>query len=197
MNGTTGGHRDRRQRPRRRRAGMLAAAAAGVAVFATACGGSGRPVRPAGASHPAGAQQYHAYSACMRSHGAPFWPEPSPVPHGVFDPPYAYPITARILGQEHGPGWQAALSACRKLAPQNLPFTAAQIGALHGHLRKLAACMRSHGISRFPSPVVGLSGGGFPSPGPGVNPDSVRFLAAQRACWVYAPGSGRKAARGT
>lgn len=42
MNGTTGGHCDWRPDPRRR-AGVLAAAAAGIAVFAMACGGSGRP----------------------------------------------------------------------------------------------------------------------------------------------------------
>jgi len=56
-------------------------------------------------------------------------------------------------------------------------------------LLKLAACMRAHGITHFPSPVVGPSGGGFPSVGPGVNPDSAQFQAAQRACWCYAPGS--------
>jgi hypothetical protein len=111
----------------------------------------------------------------MRSHGAPFWPEPSGVSAGVFDNPNTYVITARILAQEHRPGWQAALQACRKLAPSLLPFTAAQISVLRSQLHKLAGCMRTHGITRFPSPVVGPSGGGFPGPGPGVNPDSARF----------------------
>jgi hypothetical protein len=105
----------------------------------------------------AGYRQYHAYSQCMRSRGASFWPEPSEVSHGVFDSPYAYLVTARILAQEHGPGWQAALAACRMLTPPGLPFTAAQI----------TACMRGHGITRFPNPVVNPSGGGFPSPGQG------------------------------
>jgi hypothetical protein len=165
---------------------------AGIAVFAAGCGGSGGPASPATpavASHPAGYQEYHAYSQCMRSHGAPFWPEPSQVPQGVFDNPNTYVITSQILAQEHGPGWQAALTACRKLAPQELPFTAAQISALRGHLQKLAACMRAHGITHFPSPVAGPYGGGFHSPGLGVDSDSAQFRAAQRTCWVYAPGS--------
>jgi hypothetical protein len=188
MSGTIGGHRCPPQR-RRRQAGMLAAVAAGLAVLAAACGGAS----PAGSSpspHPPGYQQYHAYSQCIRSHGAPFWPEPSQVAgQGVWDLPYTYKITPRILAQEHGPGWQAALTACQKQAPTALPYTAAQVSALRSRLQKLAACMRGHGISHFPSPAAGAYGAGFTSPGPGVNPDSAQFLAAQRACWGYAPGS--------
>ena len=186
MNGTTGSHCPPRQRSRRQ-AGALAAAVAGVAVLAAACG-SGGP-SPAAPSHPAGYQRYHAYSACMRSHGAPFWPEPSQVPQGVWDNPNTYKITPRILAQEHGPGWQAALTACQKLAPRALPYTAGQISALRSRLQRLAACMRAHGFTHLPSPAAGPYGAGFASPGSGVNPDSAQFLAAQRACWVYAPRS--------
>jgi hypothetical protein len=187
MNGTTGGHCHRR-RHSRRQAGMLAAAAAGVAVLAAACGG-GSSASPAAPSHPPGYRQYHAYSQCMRSHGAPFWPEPSAVPAGVWDNPNTYKITPQILAQEHGRGWQAALTACRRLAPRQLPYTAAQVSMLRSQLLKLAACMRTHGITNFPSPAAGPYGAGFASPGPGVNPDSAQFQTAQRACWVYAPRS--------
>jgi hypothetical protein len=193
MSGTTGRHWPPQQRSRRQ-AGALAVAAAWVAVLVAACGSGGSGPAGSSPSRPPGYRQYHAYSQCMRSHGAPFWPEPTQIPQGVFDNPNTYVITARILAQEHGPSWQAALAACRKLAPQELPFTAAQISALRGRLVRLTACMRAHGITRFPSPVTGPYGGGFRSPGPGVDPDSARFQAAQRACWHYAPGSGRKAA---
>jgi hypothetical protein len=125
----------------------------------------------------------------MRSHGAPFWPEPSTVPYGVWDNPNTYQITSQILAHEHGPGWQTALTACRKVAPRQLPYTAAQISMLRSHLQKLAACMRTHGITHFPSPAAGPYGAGFASPGRGVSPGSAQFVAAQRACWVYAPGS--------
>jgi len=187
MNATTRGHCPLRQRLRR--AGVLAAAAAGAAVLVAACGSGGASPAGSSPSQPPDYQQYHAYSQCMRSHGAPFWPEPSEVPQGVWDNPNTYKITPLILAQEHGPDWQAALTACQHLAPRLLPYTAAQISALHSHLQKLAACMRAHGITHFPRPVAGPYGAGFLSPGRGVNPDSAKFLAAQRACWVYAPRS--------
>jgi hypothetical protein len=81
MNGTTG-HRDP-QRHSRRRACVLAAAAVSVAVLAVACGSGGSSPAGSSLSHPPGYQRYHVYSQCMRSHGAPFWPEPSVVPQGV------------------------------------------------------------------------------------------------------------------
>lgn len=179
---------DRRPWWRARQAGLLSAVAAGIAVCAPACGGSS-PAGPAGPAHPPGYQQYHEYSQCMRSHGAPFWPEPVQVDQGVWDEPNTYKITPQILAQEHGPGWQAALTACQQVAPRLLPYTAAQISTLQSDLRKLAACMRGHGITHFPSPVAGPYGAGFPSPGRGADPGSAQFLAAQRACWRYAPGS--------
>lgn len=172
-----------------RPAGALAATASCLAILVVACGASGGTGGQAGASHPEGYRQYHAYSRCMRAHGAPFWREPTEISHGVFDSAYMYKITAKILAQEHGTGWEAAVAACRTLAPAGLPFTATQISALRSKLEKLAACMRAHGIAPFPSPVAGPSGAGFPSPGPGVSTDSARFEAAQRACWRYAPGS--------
>src|SRR5215469_10996 len=67
-------------------------------------------------------------------------------------------MTPRILAQEHGPGWQAALTGCQKLAPTALPYTATQVSALRSRLRKLAACMRAHGITHFPSPAAGPYG---------------------------------------
>jgi hypothetical protein len=59
MNGSTSG-----QRHPRWRAGVLAAAAAGITVFAAGCGssGNGAPASPAPAAHPLGHAQYHGYS---------------------------------------------------------------------------------------------------------------------------------------
>ncbi len=169
---------------------MLTAALAGAVVLAAACGGgSSSPARSSASSQPTGYQRYLAYSRCMRAHGAPFWPDPVIEPSGVYDPPVGYQITARILNKEQGPGWQAAVTACQRLAPAGLPLTEQQIASLRSELAKLAACMRAHGISGFPSPVVGPSGGGFPSPGRGVDQDSAPFRAARQACQEYQPGS--------
>jgi hypothetical protein len=165
-------------------AGCAATAAPADAELAATAGLSARTA----ASNPV-YRQYHAYSLCMRTRGAPFWPEPTAVAHGVFDPPYAYVITKRTLSQEHGTGWQAALRRCAPLVIQGSPFTAAQLSKLRLQLDKLAVCMRRHGIAKFPSPVLSPAGGGFPSPGTAVNSGSAQFAAAQQACWAKAPGS--------
>jgi hypothetical protein len=181
MNDTTGGRRDPQQRPRFRRAGAPAAAAAGLALLASACGGGGSS--GSASSGRSGYQQMVAYSQCMRSHGAPFWPDPSKAPGGVYD----YTITPQISQQERGPGWQAALTACRKLAPRELPFTGAQMHAALPGLLKLARCMRAHGITSFPDPIDNPDFIGFKVPA-GVDPHSPQFQAAQQACRAYAPG---------
>jgi hypothetical protein len=67
----------------------------------------------------------------MRAHGAPFWPDKSTTLTGGG---YEYPITPRILAAEHGRSWNAALSACAKLAPPQLPLTEAQLEAAGGSL---------------------------------------------------------------
>jgi hypothetical protein len=177
----------------KRRTGLLTAALAGTAVLATACGSS-NSAQSSGPSQPTGYRQFLAYSRCMRAHGAPFWPDPVILSSGVYDAPVGYQITARILDQEQGPGWQGAVTACQRLgpaglAPEALPLTEQQIASLRSGLAKLAACMRSHGVAGFPSPVVGPSGGGFPSPGPSVDQDSAPFRSARQACQQYQPGS--------
>ena len=161
---------------------------AGTVVLATACG-SGTQVRSSTSSQPATYQQFLTYSRCMHSHGARFWPDPVIIPSGVYDLPVGYQISTRILDREQGPGWQAAVTACQRLAPVGLPFTDQQLTSLRSELIKLAACMRDHGIAGFPSPQVGPSGAGFPSPGPSVDQDSAPFRAARQACQQYQPGS--------
>lgn len=160
---------------------MLAACVAGPVIAGS--------VRSSGPARPAGYQQFLAYSRCMRAHGAPFWPDPVAEASGVYDPQVGYVITTRTLDQERGSGWLAAVAACQRLAPAGLPFTAQQIASLRSELSRLAACMRDHGIAGFPSPVIGPSGAGFPSPGAGVDQDSASFLAARQACQADQPGS--------
>lgn len=51
---------------------------------------------------------------------------------------------------------------------------------------KFSDCMRAHGVSNFPDP----SAGGGISLGPGLNPQSPSFQAAQKACSKYQPTGG-------
>ena len=92
MNDKTGGNRVLR------RAGALAAVAA-VAALATACGGGD----PSSASSPTFAQEV-ALAHCMRSHGAPDFPDPDP--SGGFSLHSA--LDHQVL---------AAYGACRHLLP--------------------------------------------------------------------------------
>jgi hypothetical protein len=157
---------------------------AGIALVATACSGGAGSHAGAGRS-PAAADRrpYLAYSRCMRNHGAPFWPNPSMRAErgGV----YQYPITAHILAQEHGPSWNAALSACGKQAPQ-LPFTEAQLAAARTRLLKVTQCMRSHGFPDWPDPDISPNQITFLPPR-GANPGNPKFQAAERAC--HLPGA--------
>jgi hypothetical protein len=66
MNDDTGGRRGCR------RPGALAAALAGIALLAAACGGGGSPVAAGSTAY----QKSVAYAQCMRAHGEPGYPDP-------------------------------------------------------------------------------------------------------------------------
>ena len=89
----------------RRRAGALAVAAA-VATLTAACG-----VQMSVAADPAGSAGYRAnlaYARCMRTHGAPNFPIPSPGE--------SFHISGHPKGTVHGPRAQAN-QACVHLLP--------------------------------------------------------------------------------
>ncbi len=152
---------------------------AGTALLATACGGGSSRANVAAMS-PASRQPYLAYTRCMRAHGAPFWPDPSTT---LADGAYEYPITPRILAQEHGSSWNAALSACAKLQPPQLPFTEAQLDAADSRLLKLTRCLRAHGYPNWPDPVINADDIGFlPPRGVNVRDPSPQLQAAEQAC---------------
>jgi hypothetical protein len=67
MGDTVGG-----RRPRVCRQGLLAAALAGTALLAAACGSGGPPAAAGTTAY----QKALAYSQCMRSHGVPGFPDP-------------------------------------------------------------------------------------------------------------------------
>jgi hypothetical protein len=124
-----------------------------------------------------------AYSACMRSHGVPKFPDPD---------------SKGGLTLNAGPGtginpnsaqFRKAQSACAKYLPSGGKVDpAAQAKALKAAL-KFSQCMRSHGVPNFPDPQV--SGGAIGlriGANSGINPRSPQFQAAQRACRNDMPG---------
>lgn len=159
-------------RPRRAGSAILAAALAGIAMLATACGGSS----PAGAGSGSGQTPYQqalAYAQCMRSHGEPGFPDPSS--QGLFP---RLPLPS--------PQYTSASSACGHLLP-SYKVTPAQREQDLSRALKFSACMRSHGIPSYRDPVQLANGnielGG--NPGPGSSP---RLRAAAHACRQFEPG---------
>jgi hypothetical protein len=140
-------------------------AATVLALLAVACGGS-NPPRAVGQALPndSASASAVAYSACMRSHGVPQYPDPNSngdLPKG----------NAQAFGVSNSQ-YQAAEGACRHLLPNSdMTFTlslnqclmsgdcppAVVQRALEEGLR-FARCMRSHGVPNWPDPTIDSTG---------------------------------------
>jgi hypothetical protein len=158
----------------RRQAAWIAMVSAGTVLLAAACG-SGSPGPAASPSRLY--QQSLTYSQCMRSHGVPDFPILKQGPGGSLVHPASPPA-----GMLTAPGYDAAFRACLKLAVIGGGSRARyQAAALQG--LKQAECMRTHGITNYPSP--GALDGGIHSPdftAIGLDPHTLQFQAAGKAC---------------
>jgi hypothetical protein len=194
----------RRVTPRRRWALAAAVALIAAGVLVAGCGGgSGTPgVAGAGSSSTSAAKPSSsgssnggalAYSRCMRSHGVPDFPDPKS--NGTIQ------VNAGP-GSDLGPGnpqFKRAQRACQPLLPA--PSAEHQHEEFAAALR-FARCMRSHGVPNFPDPAPpssgpqtgsggrGSAGGGNTQGLSGVDPNSPRFQAANRACRSLTPAGG-------
>jgi hypothetical protein len=146
------------------RTAIALAAVSGLALLATACGGSSGTRSQGGGAL--------AFSRCMRAHGVPAFPDPSRP--GL--------IPKESLGQL-GVGstqLQSAQSACIHLVPNGGRPSPAQVAQYRSVMLVYARCIRAHGVSNMPDPD---SRGHLDiGPGTGVDVDSPRFQAAYRAC---------------
>ncbi len=129
-------------------------------------------------------QKMVKFAQCMRTHGEPEFPEPTE--GGI-----------RIQNRNgHGPNpessrFQAAEKACSKYAPSKVAPSPAQQAKLQESALKFSACMRSHGVPNFPDPTFSDGGARMKLKAGGANgidPESPRFRAAQKACQSIAPG---------
>jgi hypothetical protein len=141
-------------------------ATAALALLA-ACSGSPSSAGSGGspaAGGSAGSPSAVAYSACIRSHGVPNYPDP--------DSSGQLPKTdAQVLGVSTSQ-YQTAQQACQHLLPtggslqqqehqcmQNSDCPPALVQQMMTGDLKLARCMRSHGVPNFPDPTNGGSAG--------------------------------------
>lgn len=148
----------------------IAVAVVGSALVIAACGSSAKSTeRTAGSSaHAEGVK----YSDCMRSHGVPDFPDPSP--GGGF------PLRTSGINQQ-SPAFQSSESACAKLQPGGNtpppPISAAQQAGMVANAR----CIREHGVPNFPDPSFGPGGEGAGVDFQG-NASSPAFQRAAKAC---------------
>jgi hypothetical protein len=141
-------------------------AAAVLVLLAAACSASPPSTGSGGSSAggSAGSPSAIAYSACMRSHGVPNYPDPDSsgqLPKG----------DAQQFGVSTSQ-YQAAQQACQHLLPtggslqqqehqcmQNGDCPPALVQQMMTGDMKLARCMRTHGVPNFPDPTNGGSSG--------------------------------------
>ncbi len=132
-------------------------AVGGCALLAAGCGGGGSPrvasvssSTTAAAATAQGGSGLTGYSACMRSHGVPSFPDP--------DNSGGIPKPQVIAASKSNPSrFASATDACRPLLPSNglgPPQTAQQQRTRLADELSFASCMRRHGVSRFPDPTA-------------------------------------------
>jgi hypothetical protein len=145
-------------------------------------GGSGSSASPE--------SQAVAYSACVREHGVPNFPDPRVSTNG-HEVKVAIGVTPAITGNPH---FKSAQQACGKLLPGGGPGEGSNhqiTPSEQAQYLKAAACIRSHGLPTFPDPT--FSGGGVHISHQGLNESSPVFKAAVRACESLIPASVRGA----
>ena len=117
------------------RRARLTMAGAICAAAAVACGSSGHPAQAGATGGP-----LLDYARCMRAHGVPNFPDPSPdgglaIPNGI---------------NTAAPAFVSAQRACGSLAQG--PHDAASSENAKLRLVALARCMRAHGVPSFADP---------------------------------------------
>jgi hypothetical protein len=147
---------------------------ASLALAASACGGSSSAkiaqIGTTSANHPR-PHDLQAFSACMRSHGVPTFPDPDSsgtihVPSSIDDLPTA----------------KAAYRACRSLAPSEGSITGQGDVMRQDQLLAFAKCMRSHSVPKFPDPQVANGHINIPDTHGQIDPSSPIVAAAMAAC---------------
>ena len=161
-------------------------ALAGLSLLAAGCGGGGgssgvasvASTIPATTTPQTGAL---AFARCMRSHGAPGFPDPTS--GGAFD---GKAIKHLLVGSAQ---LRAAQSACIHLLPNGIVPTAPGFTLTRADqvdYLKAAACMRSHGIPGFPDPTFQNGNVKFNIP-PGIDQNSPLVRRALPTCQKLIP----------
>jgi hypothetical protein len=132
-----------------------------VSIAVTACGGSSSPNKSASTNS---GNPGLKIAECMRAHGVPNFPDPTGNGATQIQQSNNGSSSSISVGGVHidasAPAFQTAMNECQKYAPQPPPISGAQLAALKQGALKMAACMRAHGVTNFPDPVVSTGPGG-------------------------------------
>jgi hypothetical protein len=162
---------------------LLALVAIGTTLAVAACGSTSNQD-----TSSATADQALEYVRCLRSHGVPNFPDPSPggrlpnIPQSV---------------DTAAPAFRSAQDRCGKLMPgASDPVTASDRASRNATLLAVARCIRNHGVPNFPDPTTSPppppgSRGGTAVGGPGgylaFPPSSPALARAMAACGFRLP----------
>lgn len=157
---------------------LLSAAAVAGALAIAACGSSPGKAGSRGSA-------VVRFSACMRSHGVPEFPDPttnSPAPNGMGIDGYTFNLPTGLSAQS--PAFENAQNACSSQLsvgnghpPPGMAARARRAALSHSQ------CMRSHGVPNFPDPQFSGSGGSVTvTSGGSPSLRTPAFLQAQKAC---------------
>jgi hypothetical protein len=163
-------------------ASVLAATLASAMLILAACGGRASPaVAHIGTAQPTATasaeQQDIAHSECMRSHGVPGFPDPTP--QGYVQ------LSTGDQVNPNSPQFQKAVQICAKLDPVSGSGTQSHFDQIMTAELKFAACMRAHGIANFPDPVPYGNGGVellVPNGSDGIDQNTPQYARAANIC---------------
>ena len=175
----------RRAWPRTARTATAIIALAALALLTAACSGSPSSTGSGSSPHAGGSSSSPsavAYSACMRSHGVPNFPDPN----GSGEIPKA---TAQHLGVSSSQ-YQTAQTACAHLLPNSGEVSQADIQQMMSGMRRFAQCMRSHGVSNWPDPSTDRAGYPVFYLQNNIDENSPQILTTIHACQPLLPQGG-------
>jgi hypothetical protein len=165
---------------------LLAAGAALLLAALTGCGGTNNNNNPSAGT--ASSQNFVAdayrYSACMRSHGVPSFPDP----HVVANTPGHQAIGIHPMSKAfvNTPQFKVAREACKGIMPGpengNPKEAKEQEHARGRYMLAFAQCLRSHGVAGFPDPTAQGELKPETVRAAGVDLQAPSFLVAAKAC---------------
>ena len=158
---------------------LLVVAVAAVAGTVTACSSSSSPSaapsHATGRAHSAGGPL--AFSACMRSHGVPRFPDPTSN-GGV-----SIQVQPGSGIDQNSPQYQSAMHACQSLLPAGKVNGGSVSPTVRTEYLRYAACMRSHGIPNYPDPTFNGNSVNLGNLSAlGIDTNSPQYQSASNAC---------------